>query len=67
MNEKDKLQASAADPHQDKDNEREDDASTRYDAYWLAFHDWCVARGIPEDEMRESDYQVQFERDYYGD
>jgi hypothetical protein len=64
MTEKDQLAANAADTHQHDDNER-DEAYGRYDAYWLAFHDWCVARGIPEDDMRE--HESEFEVDYYGD
>jgi hypothetical protein len=64
MNKNDKQATNAADLQQDKDNER-DDASARYDAYWLAFSDWCVARGIPEDEMRV--HEREFEADYYGD
>jgi hypothetical protein len=63
MNEKDELAANDADPHQYEDNER-DAASTRYDQYWLAFHDWCAARGIPKDDMRA--YEREFEADYYG-
>lgn len=66
MDESDKQAATAEDLQQDKDNER-DDASLRYDVYWVAFSNWCAARGIPVEDMRKSDYQVQFERDFYGD
>ena len=66
MNENDKQAAPAADLQQDTDNER-DEASDRYDVYWVAFSNWCAARSIPVEDMRKSDYQVQFERDFYGD
>jgi hypothetical protein len=66
MNENDKQAAQAADLQQDKDNER-DDASLRYDEYWFAFNDWCARRGIPVEDMHNSDYQSEFERDYYGE
>ena len=66
MKQVDNQAATAVDPQQYEDNER-DDASMRYDQYWLAFSDWCAAHDIPVEDMRKSDYQVQFERDYYGD
>ena len=66
MKQDDKQAATAVDPKQYEDNER-DDAYMRYDQYWFAFRDWCAAHDIPEEDMRTSDYQVQFERDFYGD
>lgn len=68
MNDNDEQAANAADPRQFDSDTARDEANGRYDEYWLAFHDWCAARGILEGEMREGpDYQAQFEAEFYGD